>query len=119
MEISHELYFIPWVTEVFSSSLSYKLLLRVLDLYLINGEYVIFQIGLCILSVQEDDLLDLTISEIFKLLKKLSSSYKEDYFLEKMKSYFSIKEDYNIWKKENDLGIQKLQLFQAIFNDDK
>ena len=119
LEISHELYFIPWVTEIFSSSLSYKLLLRVLDLYLINGEYVIFQIGLCILSVQEDDLLDLTISEIFKLLKKLSSSYKEDYFLEKMKSYFSIKEDYNKWKNENDLGIQKLQLFQAIFNDDK
>ena len=119
LEISHELYFIPWVTEVFSSSLSYKLLLRVLDLYLINGEYVIFQIGLCILSVQEDDLLDLTISEIFKLLKKLSSKYNEDFFLDKMKNYFSIKEDYNIWKKENDLGIQKLKLFQAIFNDDK
>ena len=33
LEISHELYFIPWVTEIFSSSLSYKLLLRVLDLY--------------------------------------------------------------------------------------
>jgi len=119
LEISHELYFIPWVTEVFSSSLSYKLLLRVLDLYLINGEYVIFQIGLSILSVQEDDLLDLTISEILKLLKKLSSKYIEDYFLEKMKNYYSIKEDYNIWKNENDLGIQKLQLFQAIFNDDK
>ena len=119
LEISHELYFIPWVTEIFSSSLSYKLLLRVLDLFLINGEYVIFQIGLCILSVQEDDLLDLTISEILKLLKKLSSKYIEDYFLEKMKNYYSIKEDYNIWKNENDLGIQKLQLFQAIFNDDK
>ena len=119
LEISHELYFIPWVAEVFSSSLSYKLLLRVFDLYLINGEYVIFQIGVCILSVQEDDLLDLTISEIFKLLNRLPSKYKEDYFLEKMKNFYSIKEDYNKWKNENDLGIQKLQLFQAIFNDDK
>ena len=119
LEISHELYFIPWITEVFSSTLDFKLLLRVFDLYLIKGEYFLFQIGLSILSVQEDDLLDLAISEILKMLNKLSSKFKEDFFLEKMKSFNSIKDDYNIWKNENDLGIQKLQLFQAIFNDDK
>ena len=119
LEIAHELYFIPWMCEIFSSSMSYKLLLRVLDLFLINGEYILFQIGLSILAIQEDDLLDLAISEIFKLLKKLSSKYKEDIFLEKMKSFYSVKEDYNKWKNENELGGQKLQLFQAIFNDDK
>ena len=119
LEIAHELYFIPWICEIFSSSMSYKLLLRVLDLFLINGEYILFQIGLSILAIQEDDLLDLAISEIFKLLKKLSSKYKEDIFLEKMKSFYSVKEDYNRWKNENELGGQKLQLFQAIFDDDK
>ena len=119
LEIAHELYFIPWICEIFSSSMSYKLLLRVLDLFLINGEYILFQIGLSILAIQEDDLLDLAISEIFKLLKKLSSKYKEDIFLEKMKSFYSVKEDYNRWKNENELGDQKLQLFQAIFDDDK
>ena len=119
LEIEHELYFIPWFSEIFSSSMNYKLLLRVLDLYLINGEYILFQIALSILAVQEDDLLDLAISEIFKILKKLSSKYKEDFFLEKMKSFDCIKEEYNKWKNENELGIQKLQLFQAIFNDDK
>ena len=119
LEIEHELYFIPWMNEIFSSSMSYKLLLRVLDLYLINGEYILFQIGLSILSIQEDDLLDLAINEIFKLLKKLSSKYKEDSFLEKMKSFDCIKDEFNKWKNENELGMQKLQLFQAIFNDDK
>ena len=119
LEIEHELYFIPWITEIFSSSMSYKLLLRVLDLYLINGEYILFQIGLSILAVQEDDLLDLAINEIFKILKKLSSKQKEDLFLEKMKSFDSVKEEFNKWKNENELGNQKLQLFQAIFNDDK
>ena len=119
LEIDHELYFIPWITEIFASSMNYKLLLRVLDLYLINGEYILFQIGLSILAVQEDDLLDLAISEIFKLLKKLSSKFKEDFFLEKMKSFDCIKDEFNQWKKENELGTQKLQLFQAIFNDDK
>ena len=99
--------------------MSFKLLLRVLDLYLLNGEYILFQIGLSILSVQEDDLLDLAISEIFKLLKRLSSKYKEDFFLEKMKSFDGVKDEYNKWKNENELGTQKLQLFQAIFNDDK
>ena len=119
LEIEHELYFIPWITEIFSSSMSYKLLLRVLDLYLVNGEYILFQVGLSILSLQEDDLLDLAISEIFKLLNRLSSKYKEDVFLGKMKSYDCIKEEFNKWKNENELAIQKLQLFQAIFNDDK
>ena len=119
LEIEHELYFIPWMTEIFSSSVSYKLLLRVLDLYLINGEYILFQIGLSILAVQEDDLLDLAINEIFKILKKLSSKYKEELFLEKMKSFDCIKGEFNQWKNEDELGAQKLQLFQAIFNDDK
>ena len=119
LEIDHELYFIPWISEIFSASMSYKLLLRVLDLYLLNGEYILFQIGLSILSIQEDDLLDLAISEIFKLLKRLSSKYKEDFFLEKMKSFDGVKDEFNKWKNENELGTQKLQLFQAIFNDDK
>ena len=39
--------------------------------------------------------------------------------MRKMKSFYSVKEDYNKWKNENELGGQKLQLFQAIFNDDK
>ena len=117
--IAHELYFIPWICEIYSSNMSYKLLVRILDLYLLNGPYLLFQIGISILGIQQHYLLDLTISEILKLLKKLSSKFSEDSFLEKMKTYNSIKDDYNKWRKEDELVSQKLQLFQAIFNDDE
>jgi hypothetical protein len=119
LEIAHELYFIPWICEIYSSSLSYKLLLRVLDLFLLNGTSILFQIGITFLAIQQNNLLDLTISEIFKLLKRLSSKFSEEAFLKKMKSFNSIKDDYNKWKNEDELGGQKLQLFQSIFNDDK
>ena len=116
--ISHDLYFIPWITEIFSSSIDLKLLLRIIDLYLIEGEYILYQTGLSILSIQEDDLLDLTINEIFILVKRLGSKYKEKHFLRKMKNFEIIVGEYFKWKNENDIGWQKLQLFQAIFNDD-
>ena len=118
LEISHDLFFIPWITELFSSTLDLKLLLRIIDLYLIDGEYILYQVGLTILSIQEDDLLDLTISEILNLVKKLPSTYKVKNFLKKMKSYDMIINEYGKWKNENELGTQKLLLFQAIFNDD-
>ena len=35
-----------------------------------------------------------------------------------MKSYDAIINEYGKWKNENELGTQKLLLFQAIFNDD-
>ena len=117
--ISHDLYFIPWITELFSSSLDLKLLFRIIDLYLIDGEYILYQVGLTILSIQEDDLLDLTINEIFNLVQRLGNKYEEKNFLRKMKSYQIIISEYVKWKNENDLGWQKLQLFQAVFNDDK
>ena len=118
LEISHDLFFIPWITELFSTTLDLKLLLRIIDLYLIDGEYILYQVGLTILSIQEDDLLDLTISEILNLVKKLPSTYKVKNFLKKMKSYDMIINEYGKWKNENELGTQKLLLFQAIFNDD-
>jgi len=117
LEISHDLFFIPWMTELFSSTLDLKLLLRIIDLYLIDGEYILYQVGITILSIQEDDLLDLTISEILNLVKKLPSTYKVKNFLKKMKSYDTIINEYGKWKNENELGTQKLLLFQAIFND--
>ena len=118
LEISHDLFFIPWITELFSSTLELKLLLRIIDLYLIEGEYILYQVGLTILAVQEDDLLDLTISEILDMLKKLPSKHKTINFLKKMNSYDMVIYEYAKWNNENELGTQKLQLFQAIFNDD-
>ena len=118
LEISHDLFFIPWMTEIFSNSLDFKLFLRIIDSYLIDGEYILYQTGLTILSIQEDDLLDLTINEILNLVKKLPDNYGVNDFLKKMKSYDMVISEYTKWKNEYELGTQKLQLFQAIFNDD-
>lgn len=103
---------------MFCSSFDLKLLYRIIDLYLIDGEYILYQTGITILSIQEDDLLDLTINEILNLVKRLPDKYELKTFLKKMKDYDGVKNEYIQWKNENELGIQKLQLFQAIFNDD-
>ena len=118
LEISYDLFFIQWMSELFSSSLELKLLYRIIDLYLIEGEYILYQAGLTILGIQEDDLLDLTISEILNLVKKVPSKHKAKNFMKKMKRFDTVKNEYAKWKSENELGTQKLLLFQAIFNDD-
>ena len=81
LEITHDLYFIPWMTELFSSSLELKLIFRIIDLYLIEGEYILYQTGLTILAIQEDDLLDLTIGEILNLVQRLPNKHKIKHFL--------------------------------------
>ena len=118
LEISYDLFFISWITELFSSTLDLKLLLRIIELYLLDGEYIIYQVGITILAIQEDDILDLTISEILNLVKRLPDKYGAVPFLKKMKKFDNILNEYVKMKNEDELGAQKLLLFQAIFNDD-
>jgi hypothetical protein len=113
LEIDHELYFIPWISEIFSSSMSYKLLLRVLDLYLLNGEYILFQIGLTIIKIQENELLNLTIGEVFKNLNQLNKKYKEEAFLEKLHMN-NIYDEYQKWITDCDVGNQKIKLLEMV-----
>ena len=56
---------------MFCSSFDLKLLYRIIDLYLIDGEYILYQTGITILSIKEDDLLDLKINEILNFVKIL------------------------------------------------
>ena len=118
LEISYDLFFISWITELFSSTLDLKLLLRIIDLYLLDGEYILYQAGITILAIQEDDILDLTISEILNLVKRLPDKYGLIPFLKKMKKFDSVLNEYVKMKNEDELGAQKLLLFKAIFNDD-
>jgi hypothetical protein len=92
--------------------------LRIIDLYLIDGEYILYQVGMTILSIQEDELIDLAISDILNLIKRLPSKYELKTFSQKMKDYEEIKNEYIKSKNEDEIGTQKLQLFETIFNDD-
>ena len=118
LEITTELYLIPWFEEIFTGTLSYKILLRVLDLYLLNGDYILYQVGLNIIKIQEEDILNSTISEVFKVLRRLPSKYKEDFFLEHIKEFSDLKEKYFSWNKENILGEQKQLLYQDFYEEE-
>ena len=119
LEITTELYLIPWFEELFTATLNYKILLRILDLYLLNGDYILYQVGLTILKIQEEDILNSTISEVFRVLRKLPNKYKEDIFLEFIKEFSDIKDKYFSWNKENILGEQKQLLYQDFYEEEE
>ena len=84
LDINNELYTISWFENLFTQTLNYKIILRIFDLYLIYGDELLFQIGLTIIKIQEEDLLNYTIDEIFKVLKRLPNKYDEELFFENL-----------------------------------
>ena len=95
LEINVELYLIPWMEELFTKCLDYKTVLRIFDLYLLNGEYILFQTAMTIIKILEEELMSLTISEVFKTFKKLPSEYNSLLFFEKFKNLNYIKDEYS------------------------
>ena len=82
------------------------------DLYIINGEYILFQTAITIIKLLEEDILNLTISEIFKLLKRLPKKYTDLDFFEKFKNYNCIYEEYVKWNKGFLLKDQQQKLIK-------
>ena len=100
----------PWFEKLFTQAIDYNILLHVFDLYLVNGEYILFQTAITIIKLLEDDLLNLTISEVFKILKILPKKYTELDFFEKFKNYNGIKEEFITWNKNNVLSLQQKEI---------
>ncbi len=107
LEINPELYFIPWMEKLFTQTLDFNILMHVFDLYIINGEYILFQTAITIIKLFEEDLMNLTISEAFKILKRLPKKYTELDFFEKFKTFNCIRDEYIIWNKNNILSLQQ------------
>ena len=103
LEIIPELYFIPWMDELYIKVLNVNILLQVFDLYLLNGEYILFQTGVAILKILEDEITNLTISQVLKLLKRLPDKYKKERFFEVFYNLNGIKSDYVEWNRQNEL----------------
>jgi hypothetical protein len=106
LDINNELYTISWFENLFTQTLDYKIILRIFDLYLIYGDELLFQIGLTIIKIQEEDLLNYTINEIFKVLKRLPNKYDEEFFFENLE-LMNIQEKYNNLIVSNNLSEQK------------
>ena len=113
LEISSELFLVSWFENIFSFTFDYHILRRIFDLYLLYGECILFQVGLSIIKIQEDELLNFTISDIFKALGKLPKEYKEDDFMEKLYS-MNVCKDYETWKINNHFEKQKKELSSCL-----
>ena len=84
LNITSELYTFYWYQNLFTRTLNYKIILRVFDRYLIYGDELLVQTGLTIIKIQEEDLLNYTVNEIFKVLKRLPYKYDEYLFFENL-----------------------------------
>ena len=103
LEIIPELYFIPWMDELYIKTLNINILLQIFDLYLLNGEYILFQTGLAILKLLEDDITNMTISQVLKSLKRLPDKYKKERFFEVFYNLNGVKSDFVEWNRQNEL----------------
>ena len=115
LEITPELYMIPWFEELFTKTLSINILYHIFDLFLLNGEYILFQTSLTIIKSMEDELQNLTINEIFKALQKFSENISETYFMYTLNNFPNTKKEVSKWKSQNYLAKQKSNLFEVIF----
>ena len=102
LDFGNELFIIQWFENLFTETLDYKILLRVFDLFLINGDELFFQIGLTIIKLQEEELLNYPINELFKLLKRLPSKFDEETFFE-CSEQIKIEQKYNNFIVKNNL----------------
>ena len=118
LDISTELFLISWFENIFALTLKFKLSKVIFDLYLLNGEYILFQVGLTIIKIQENEILNLTIGEILKNLYKLPEKYTQEEFLEKL-HLININEEYEKWKIDGDVGNQKIKLLELVLLESK
>ena len=114
LEIIPELYFIDWMKHFFIGTLNISIIMFIFDLFLLNGEYILFQTGLSVLKILEPDLMNMTISQVLKLLKKLPNKYSKETFLDVFNNYNSTKYEYIKWKNNMTINTQK-----NIFNEQK
>ena len=116
LEIVPQLYIVPWFEELFTRTLNVKLSCHVFDLFLIYGEVILYQTSLAIIKMLEEELLNLTVNEIFKALERFPENILEIEFISNIKKYSCIKKEFFDWKLTNELGKQKTDLFEIILS---
>ena len=107
---------IPWFEELFTKTFNINILNHIFDLFLLNGEYILFQTSLSILKSLEDELPNLTINEIFKVLQKFPGNISEIDFMYVLNSFQNINKEVSDWKSQNYLAKQKSDLFSTFFS---
>lgn len=85
-------------------------------MYLLKGEVFLYEIGLCIIKIQEKDLMSIPVYDVLKCLKRISSRVNEEEFFDLLQE-IDISEDYKKLIYENSLATEKGLLFQSFMID--
>ena len=110
LEIIPELYFIDWMKNFYIETLDISIVLHIFDLLILNGEYILFQTGITILKILEQELMNTTISQALNLLKRLPNKYNKEKFFDVFNSFNNIKIEYVKWKNNKAIDVQKRSL---------
>jgi len=91
----------------------YNVLLRIWDCYIIKGEIFIYEIALTILKIQEQELINISVKDILKNLKKMPEYIQEDEFFDLLQE-IDISEDYKLIIGRNNLAYEKTILYESL-----
>ena len=115
--ITCDLYLYDWIEGLFTQILNLEISSIIFDLYLIFGDYILIQTSITILKLLEEDLLNLTINEIFKELKIMPFKLEYLNFFDTFKNYYSIKEKFINACISNEIAIQKPDILEIMMNN--
>ena len=101
-EIIPYLFYSDWFESLFSKILNYELIIKLWDLFLLKGEFILYQSAVAFIILEEENILYLTINEILDLFQKITYNNKIDNIFGIMKK-INIEEDYNLFKISYEL----------------
>lgn len=113
--ITPNLYLYDWIEGFFIQVLDEKLSSYIFDLYLIFGENVIVQTALTILKIFEEQFENLSLNEIFDVLKKSVIKKELEEFLLIYKN-FNIYDSFSKIKIEIENANQRNRIFKVIYD---
>ena len=105
-EIIPYLFYNDWFESLFSKILNYELVIKLWDLFLLKGEFILYQSAVAFIILEEENILYLTINEILDLFQNITYNKKIDNIFGTMKK-INIEEDYNLFKINYELVKKK------------
>ena len=84
-EVFPEHYLLEWFMTLFTRNLNIELALRIWDIYMIEGIFIIYKTAIVIFNLDEKKLLNMDFGEIMDFLKNLDkNNYDEDKFVDEI-----------------------------------
>ena len=115
--ITCNFYLYDWLEGLFTQTLDNKIASFIFELYLIFGEYILIQTSIVILKLLEEDLLNLTIDEICKNLKRMPLKLSLISFFDVFRNYLSLKVAFKENRVNKEFGDQKTDLLEILINN--